>query len=189
MLLILVFAVVAFATGGAALMMTIRDFKYGTTFTPLTAVTVYAGWSTHAGAFVAALLLDPYRVHSGVVLAAIFGVVLACGGIALFVLGVTRFQSFGHVTGTETGNLVTSGAYRYSRNPQYTGWIVLLIGAAVAGRSPIALGLAVAVVVAMRIWIPHEEKHLEAEFDDDYRRYRDRVARFVTLSRVTRQEI
>ena len=182
MSVILALTVLAAVAGSVALAMATRDFERGTTFHSSTGVAVYVGWFCHATAFVAALLLDPYRAAAAPVLAAVVGSALIVAGVGLFVLGLQRFQSFGQVTGTEVGELVTSGAYRFSRNPQYTGWIFLLTGAAITARSPLALGLALSVVVAMRIWIPHEERHLEEEFGEDYLRYRAQVPRFLRLN-------
>lgn len=181
MSIILVFATLALLAGTAALLMTTRDFTVGTTFRPVTAVAIYAGWACHAAAFVAAVVLDPYRLDVAPLPMALVGVVIAVAGVALFVLSVRLFHSFGHVTGTEVGGLVTSGAYRISRNPQYTGWVLLLVGVAVAARSALALALALSVVVAMRIWIPQEERHLEEEFGEEYLRYRREVPRFLRL--------
>lgn len=183
MSVILPLSLVALVAGAVALVLTTRDFRSGRTFHATTAAAIYAGWTSHAAAYVASLLLDPYRLEFGVLAFALLSVLPTGVGVALFVLAISRFESFRQVTGTEVGGLVTSGPYRYSRNPQYTGWILLLIGAAIAARSPIAMALALAVVLAMRIWIPHEERHLEEEFGEEYRRYRERVPRFLGLSR------
>lgn len=110
------------------------------------------------------------------------GVVIAAFGGATFALGVGGFRSFAQVTGTETGGLITTGIYAWTRHPQYTGWIILFVGVSVAARSPLALLLTVAMVVAVRVWLPYEERHLVAEFGDDYRRYAQRVPRFLRLT-------
>ena len=182
-MLIVALTTVAVVTGVAALMMTTRDFRRGSTFRRATAVMIYLAWATHAAALAAAVVTDPYRVEVPIIPATTVGAPFMLLGVALFVLGMARFQSFEQVTGTEVGRLVTSGAYRFSRNPQYTGWISVLVGIAVLARSPLAFGLAVAVVVAMRIWIPHEERHLEDQFGDEYRQYRDSVPRVIGVSR------
>lgn len=182
MALIIVLLIVAFVAGFTALGMAISDFRRGPTFRSATAVAIYVGWSCHGAAFVAAIVLDPYRIAAVPLLAAVVGIPLSASGSVMFILGLRRFQSFEQVTGTEVGGLVTSGLYRISRHPQYTGWILLLAGAAVAARSPIALSLAVVALIAMRIWIPHEERHLEEEFGDDYLRYRRQVPRFLGVN-------
>lgn len=180
--IILVLTTLALVAGAAGLTMATSDFKGRTTFRPVTGVAIYLGWSSHAAAFIAAVLLDPYRIAVAPIPTAVAGIVLVAAGITLFVLGLQRFQSFGQVTGTEVGGLVTSGVYSVSRNPQYIGWILLLVGVAVTARSPVALGLALAVVIAMNIWIPQEERHLEREFGDEYLRYRRDVPRFLRLN-------
>lgn len=180
--LIALLAVVALVVGSTALGMAISDFKTRTTFRGATGVSIYLGWSCHAAAFMAAIVRDPYRIATVAVSAAVLGTLLIGAGVTLFVLGLQRFQSFGQVTGTEVGGLVTTGVYRLSRNPQYTGWILILAGTAVTARSPLALGLVLAVVVAMRVWIPQEERHLEDEFGEEYIRYRQRVPRFLRLT-------
>lgn len=179
---ILTLSVLALAAGSGALAMAITDFNRGSTFRSVTAIAIYLAWSCHAAAFIAAVLRGPYHLAAAPVPAAVVGSLLIGGGVALFVLGLQRFQSFGQVTGTEVGGLITSGVYSVSRNPQYTGWILLLTGAAVAARSPVALSLAIAVVIAMRVWIPQEERHLEEEFGEEYRQYRQRVPRFLRLN-------
>lgn len=183
---ILVLSASALAVAAIALSKATADFETRDTFRRETAVWIYLAWATHAAAFVAALWSEPYRLDLPVAPLAVLGAVLALIGVSLFVFGMSRFQSFAQVTGTEVGGLVTSGAYRYSRNPQYTGWIILLSGVAIVARSPIAFLLTLAVALAIRIWVPQEERHLEDEFGDDYRRYCRRVPRFLRVSRGTR---
>lgn len=182
MVLILTLSASALVVAAIALRKVPADFDTGDTFERATGTWIYLAWANHAAAFVASLWWDPYRVDVPAAPAVVLGSLMALAGASLFVLAMSRFQSFGQVTGTEVSGLVTSGAYRYSRNPQYTGWIILLSGGAVIARSPLALTLALAVVVAMRIWIPHEERHLEEEFGDEYVRYRRQVPRFLRLN-------
>lgn len=179
---ILVLSGFALVVAAVALKKAAGDFETGDTFERATASWIYLAWATHAAAFVVALWWDPYRLDLAATPPTVLGSLLALAGASLFVLGMSRFQSFGQVTGTEVGGLVTSGAYRYSRNPQYTGWVILFTGVAVTARSPLALMLALAVVAAMRIWIPHEERHLEKEFGEDYVEYRRQVPRFLRLN-------
>lgn len=83
----------------------------------------------------------------------------------------------------ETGQLVKTGPYRYSRNPQIVGWGLALLGGAIAGRSAKALMLVGFFVVVHRLHTPTEERHLERTFGEEYRRYRDAAPRFLGLPR------
>lgn len=111
------------------------------------------------------------------------GVSLALAGLGLCAGGMTPFASAAQVSGTETGELVTGGVYRYSRNPQYVGYVLVLVGVGLARRSAAALGLAGAMALAFRYWVPVEERHLARDLGATYGRYRDRTARWVSLGR------
>ena len=102
-------------------------------------------------------------------------------GSWFFVASVREFRSFEQMSGTEPGNLVTSGPYRYSRNPQIVGWGLALLGASIAGRSLKALLLTAAFFFIHRLYFVSEEQHLERVFGEEYRRYRSEVPRFLKL--------
>lgn len=102
-------------------------------------------------------------------------------GVWLFTTAVRESRSFEQISGTETGNLVKSGPYRYSRNPQILGWGLTLLGASIAGRSQKALLLTAAFFFLHRIYLVSEERHLERTFGEEYRRYRAKTPRFLGL--------
>ncbi len=75
--------------------------------------------------------------------------------------------------------LVTSGPFRYTRNPAYVGATMLYIGAALAARSVPALTfLPIALIVLERGVVEREEQYLERRFGDDYRAYLRDVPRW-----------
>jgi protein-S-isoprenylcysteine O-methyltransferase Ste14 len=80
---------------------------------------------------------------------------------------------------TTTG-LVTSGPFRFTRNPLYLALGLLLAGVALAMNS---LALAVMIVpwsIVMRYGvIAREEHYLEQKFGEDYRAYCRRVRRWL----------
>jgi len=83
------------------------------------------------------------------------------------------------VSATQVGDLITDGVYRYSRNPQYLGWLAVLAGSSVAGRSAVALALSAAYAAVVNDWITVEERHLEATFGQTYRHYRQATHRWL----------
>lgn len=111
---------------------------------------------------------------------ALAGGVAAVAGSGLAVAGMTRFGG-GQLHGTQTGPLITSGVYQYSRNPQYTGGMLLVAGMALARRSGVALALAAGMAAAFGWWVPVEERHLERVFGDPYRRYLAQTPRWLGL--------
>lgn len=109
------------------------------------------------------------------------GGVLMFSGLFLYAASVSRFGSFGQLSGLEDGELVTVGIYRYTRNPQILGWGLALLGAALSGRSGKALAFVAAYFLAHRIYFPFEERKLEHAFGDEYRRYLASTPRFLGL--------
>jgi protein-S-isoprenylcysteine O-methyltransferase Ste14 len=79
-----------------------------------------------------------------------------------------------------TSAMVTSGVYRYSRNPMYVGFGLWLLAWGVFLASAWALiGVIVFVVYMNRFQIAPEERALREIFGEDYRAYERRVRRWL----------
>jgi protein-S-isoprenylcysteine O-methyltransferase Ste14 len=79
--------------------------------------------------------------------------------------------------------LVTTGPYRYSRNPQYLSDSLSILGYMVLTNSRMvwvvgALGMILNILAPFT-----EEPWLEKRFGDEYREYRARVPRFIRLAK------
>lgn len=76
--------------------------------------------------------------------------------------------------------IVTSGAFRLSRNPLYVGLGLILLGLTLVLDSLWGIGILVVVLVVMHygVILP-EERYLEEKFGEAYRRYRAAVRRYV----------
>lgn len=109
------------------------------------------------------------------------GSILTILGSVLYAVSARRFASPAQMSGREPGGLVTSGPYRFSRNPQLVGWGLVLGGISLAGRSPRALLLVAAFFLAHELYLPIVERHLELIFGKAYRRYRAEVPRYLYL--------
>ena len=76
--------------------------------------------------------------------------------------------------------LVTSGAYRITRNPMYVGMLLMLIAWALFLAAPLAIaGPLLFFAWIGRFQIAPEERVLEAMFGEDYRAYRRQVRRWL----------
>jgi protein-S-isoprenylcysteine O-methyltransferase Ste14 len=75
---------------------------------------------------------------------------------------------------------VTSGAYRFTRNPMYVGLTLLYLGVTVWVNAlwPLLL-LPIVLVVMQRGVIAREERYLEMKFGEEYRRYKAGVRRWL----------
>lgn len=77
-------------------------------------------------------------------------------------------------------HLVTTGIYRWTRNPMYLGIALLYCGSAILFDSLLALLLLPVVLIVIQTQvIAREEAYLERAFGDDYRDYKLRVRRWI----------
>jgi protein-S-isoprenylcysteine O-methyltransferase Ste14 len=116
-------------------------------------------------------------------------VVLRYIGLALtfvgFLLGIGAFIEFRKARTTldphgSARQLITSGIYRFTRNPIYLGFLLMVIGL------PLNSGLYWGIVLAPfyifmmnRLIIEHEEAYLERKFGKAYTNYTSRVRRWL----------
>ena len=114
------------------------------------------------------------------------GFLLASLGTALYLAALVSFRSFRLMSGVTADRLVTSGVYRWSRNPQSVGWLLFLIGIAVAGKSGLALFMIAAFWLMFLVHLPVEEEFLERSFGDQYGAYRSTTHRFLGFPKSSR---
>jgi len=103
------------------------------------------------------------------------GLILACVAIATF--AAVRTTVFPHGS---PSRLVTSGPYRFTRNPMYVSLTVTYLGAASTWQFlwPVIL-LPLPLLWIERLLIPIEERRLTDAFGDTYRAYCRRVRRWL----------
>jgi protein-S-isoprenylcysteine O-methyltransferase Ste14 len=76
--------------------------------------------------------------------------------------------------------LITSGPYRFSRNPLYVGGnLFIFLGAVLILGSPSGIVLTAINLVAVDLMIRREEKQLQREFGDEWTRYVHTVRRWL----------
>ena len=103
------------------------------------------------------------------------GLLLALGCLVMFLRGRTTI-----VPHRGASRLVTSGPYRFTRNPMYLSLVVTYLGVAVLTGMFWPLVLLPLPVLAMdRLVIPYEEKSLRAGFGEVCEEYFARVRRWL----------
>ena len=107
--------------------------------------------------------------------ASIFGFILMMWAWWLFRLSGTPARPTDRAT-----SLVTSGPFRFSRNPMYLGIVVMLLGIALwLGSWPMLIAPVGFFVFMSLVRIPYEEQRLGDIFGEAYVSYTRRVRRWI----------
>lgn len=76
--------------------------------------------------------------------------------------------------------LVTTGLFKFSRNPIYLGFTISLIGVWVLlGTILPIIGILIFIVVTNNYYIPYEEQIMEKVFGNEYKKYKSKVRRWI----------
>jgi protein-S-isoprenylcysteine O-methyltransferase Ste14 len=117
------------------------------------------------------------RIAVALVLFAV-GVVFAIGSnLALLFIGKGGpVEGFGVAVSPRTKHLVTTGVYRYTRNPMVFGMSLLYIALSIYLGSLVSLTAVVVFVTLLRaIVLIAEERRLLKDFGDEYVQYKNRT--------------
>lgn len=105
----------------------------------------------------------------------VLGFCLAVWGERTFVRAGTELMP----ASATNSKLVTNGPFRYTRNPMYSG--LLLVTLAVAfyfGTWPFYAAVVLLFVVIQTVFIPFEEAKMERQYGAAFREYRSRIRRW-----------
>ena len=106
----------------------------------------------------------------------VVGLPLFVGGLVLAFSGVGRLGTY-NSAGLK-GELTTTGLYRYSRNPQYLGDAVMLVGLVLFSNATLVVFPGLFGALLFVLWPFTEEPWLKERFGADYERYCKKVPRF-----------
>jgi protein-S-isoprenylcysteine O-methyltransferase Ste14 len=125
--------------------------------------------------FIPLPLMVPPILQSAGFLLALIGFLLGVGALLAFRGARTTLDPHGSVS-----RLVTSGVYRFTRNPISLGFILMLAGILLNVGSYWGILLAPALVILLsRLIIEREEEYLAQKFGDEYRSYKSKVRRWI----------
>ena len=115
-------------------------------------------------------------------LSSLLGLILIISGISLVFVSF-RFMRKMKTTFIPDGTpkvLISSGPFRFSRNPIYLGMLTFLVGVAflMSSLSAIIISFVFGVIINFT-WISHEEKKLKELFSEDWENYSSKVRRWI----------
>lgn len=140
----------------------------------------------YVGGLVAGWLIDrvrplPITGHPSTIRAAL-AIAFGLGWLALFAPAWSGFlrKRTTIIPNRPAAALVTSGIYRFTRNPMYVSLVLLYIAVTLVLDSwwPIVF-LPLVIVAVDRLIIRREERYLAHAFPSEYPAYRERVRRWV----------
>jgi len=112
----------------------------------------------------------------------VLGAILILAGLAIALLGALALRRAGTAIppNRPTTELVTDGPYRWSRNPLYLALTLIYAGVGLIADDLWILMLLVPLLLLIH-WgvVVREERYLEAKFGEAYRRYKERVRRWL----------
>ena len=112
-------------------------------------------------------------------------IALAIAGVALAMWGGGTFSRAGtelNPASERNTKLVTNGPFRYTRNPMYSG--VILVSLAIAlffGTLPFFIATLLLFLLINAAFIPFEEHKMERQYGAEFRAYKSRVRRWGVL--------
>jgi protein-S-isoprenylcysteine O-methyltransferase Ste14 len=114
---------------------------------------------------------------------AVYGALLALGLLTI-IAGVIAFRrartTVNPMKPDAASALVTGGIYRFTRNPMYLGFVLILLAVVVFFSNPLGLVPVVFYVAWMDLFqIPPEERALRAQFGEAFDAYCARVRRWL----------
>ena len=109
---------------------------------------------------------------------------LVLGGVALNLGPKLAFARAGTTVNplkpASSSQLVTSGIYRYTRNPMYLGHAVMLLGwASYLGNAAALVAVPAYVLYVSRFQIQPEERHLSTRFPERYAAFSRQTRRWL----------
>lgn len=112
-------------------------------------------------------------------LALVVGLPLLVVGLGMAGAACRALGSRARLLGISIDTVVTTNAFGISRHPFYLGWSLALFGAAISGRSTVALVLAVVTAMALGLVAWREERVLTGQMREAYGSYRQRTRRLL----------
>ena len=110
------------------------------------------------------------------------GIVLSVLAVGIAIAGRRTMEAAGTNVNPmlPTTAIVTSGPFRFSRNPLYVALTLLFLGLTLAFDTWWGIVLLPLILVVMHYGVVvREERYLERKFGEPYRQYRSRVRRYL----------
>ena len=139
------------------------------------------GWAWYASIYLAAIwlsFLESSLPLKGLIWKGV-GLILIMDGGLILIWAFWAFRSARRVIGARLDTLISSGPYRYVRNPQYVGSVMALLGITLLQGSLHLLAFTIMQAVIFHVLALLEERELEKRFGEKYLEYKRKTPRYL----------
>lgn len=111
------------------------------------------------------------------------GIGIAALGVAVFVIAMCTMKDSWRagISEKDTTKLITTGIYRFSRNPAFLGFDLMYVGLLLSFFNLVHLAFAVFSMVMLHLQILQEEGYLREAFGETYAQYYSCTGRYFSL--------
>jgi len=142
----------------------------------------YIMWAFHHAPLILSSFYGVWLIPIDKTFALAGGLILFATGVIILPMGMIEFRSLSRSCGQDISKLITTGIYRWSRNPQFIGWFLMLLGISLAGRSGFAFVLTGVFAMVIYLYtILLAEPYLESLYGEEYRLFKLRTARWIGI--------
>ncbi len=111
------------------------------------------------------------------------GLIIFLLGLVIIIIATINFAT------TPMNELVTRGAYRYSRHPGYAALVLIYFGVSIASASWVFLLVSIVFLVLISLSAFDEERYCLGKYGDAYRKYMNRTPRWIGIPKSRESEL
>lgn len=176
----LVYFVLFFILGILTTIKMIYDYnKYGRL--TLIGTTILFIWFCEHGMILDYSSYNSIYEHPDNIILKSFGIFLIVIGLLIMVIGMVNFGKFTRTMGIDTKKLITGGLYKYTRNPQYVGYGITIIGFNMAWYTQLSAMVIITYFIMIYITILIEERNLEKIYGEEFQKFCNSTPRFIGI--------
>jgi len=110
------------------------------------------------------------------------GLIILLFGMIFTIVAIFNFAT------SPKDKVITKGLYRFTRNPTYTGIIIMHIGLGIACVSGLFLLLTAVMMIMFNAVLPAEERYCLHRFGDEYQKYKNTTPRWIGIPKSEKQQ-
>ena len=159
-----------------------KPYEKGMSLPTYVSIAIWLLDAIHGLLVILASLTSVWQLPFNKMVSLIVSFIMFGGGLVIMLAGMMQFRSLREISGLDKSYVVKTGVYRWSRNPQYAGWFIWLLGVSFMGRSGLAFLFTIVFIIGIHLYnIGLEEPYLEQIFGEEYRLYKLSTPRYIGI--------